>query len=83
MKILGLTDLMFFKRCVPPNDFSEKTFFGKVANISVFRMKDTPELNFKLCWFTFTNSLVIWFAVFEKKGEWGSRLASRCLNMVM
>ena len=47
--------------------FLKNIIFVKVANISVFRMKDTPELNFKLCWFTFTKSLVIWFAVFEKK----------------
>ena len=47
--------------------FLKNIIFVKVANISVFRMKDTPELNFKLCWFTFTNALVIWFAVFEKK----------------
>ena len=67
MKILGLSDLMFFKRYVPPNYSSKNIIFVKVANISVFRMKDTPELNFKLCWFTYTNSLVIWFAVFEKK----------------
>ena len=63
--------------------FLKNIIIVKVANISVFKMKDTPELNFELCWFTFTNSLVIWFAVFEKKGEWGSRLASKCLNMVM